>query len=291
MKLDRIRALVVDLDGVVYIENRLLPRVAKAIATLRARGLRVLFVTNNSDATRAGFARRLRRLGIPCRTAEMMNAARAAAVHLRRRIPPRARLFVFGIRGLARELVAAGFTVVTVRTRQEWDAFRTGYRRVHAVVTGFNRSVTYWSLCAAHYALTRGANLVACNLDSTYPVKWGTMPGTGSLVRLLEVSSGKKPILIGKPSPVMFRMFFNDHGLSPSEVLVVGDRIEIDIEGGHAAGARTALVLTGIATKEDVRRARRKPDLVLREFADLTRQKHLGLRSGGTSHINRPQNS
>ena len=206
VNLRQIRALILDLDGVVYLEDRLLPRAASTIATLRARGLRVFFVTNNADTTRAGFARRLSRLGIPCRREELMNAAYAAAQHLKRHLPRRAHQFVFGWTGSARELTAAGFRPMSLRTRAEWEQFRRHPSRIQAVVVGFDHNLTYWALCAAHHALRRGAKLIACNLASSYPVRRGTLPGTGSLVRLLEVASGQCPFLIGKPSPMMFRL-------------------------------------------------------------------------------------
>ena len=276
MRFDRIRAVVLDLDGVVYIENRLLPRVRPAIAALRARGLKVLFVTNNAETTRAGFAARLSRLGVPCRPAEIINAARAAAAHLRRTCPRGSRFFVFGRKGLWPELAAAGFKPVTVRTRAEWRKFQAAPPRLRGVVTGFNRSLTYWGLCAAHLAVRRGAQLVACNRDTTYPIRGGDLPGTGSLVRLLETSTGQRSLLIGKPSPVMFRLLLREHGLAPRQAIVVGDRLEIDIAGGRAAGACTVLVLTGIGRRRDVARAGVRPHLVLRELSDLLRLPGLG---------------
>lgn len=279
MRFARVRALVLDLDGVVYIENRLLPRVRSTISALRSRGLKVLFVTNNAETTRSGFARRLSRLGVPCRPGEIINAARAAALHLARTFRRGSRFFVFGGKGLAPELAAAGMRPVTVRTRTEWREFRSSPARIRGVVTGFNRSLTYWSLCAAHHALQRGARLIACNWDSTYPVRGGDLPGTGALVRLLETSSGQPSFLIGKPSPVMFRLLLREHGLAPRQAIVVGDRLEIDIAAGRAAGVFTVLVLTGIARRRDVARARIRPHLVLRELSDVLRLPGLGQRS------------
>ena len=275
-KLTRLRALILDLDGVVYIEDRLLPRAARTVAALRARGLRVFFATNNASATRTGFAHRLSRLGIPCQRQEIMNAAHAAAVHLKRQLPRKSRLFVFGKNGLARELAAAGFLPVSLRTRSAWIRFRRHPPRIRAVVTGFNHSLSYWSLCAAHHALRHGAELIACTLDSTYPVRDGTLPGTGALVRLLEFASSRKPVLIGKPSPAMFHLLLNEHNITPRETVVVGDRPEIDIRAGRALGATTVLVLTGITKRRDVARGADAPHLVMNELAGLLRLRGLG---------------
>src|SRR5687768_14865153 len=165
-----IRAVVLDLDGVVYLEDRLLPGVAATIATLRRRGVTVLFATNNATLTRAGFARRLTMLGVPCRPDQLMNAALAAALWLRRALPRKAKVFVFGDRGLATELRTAGLVPVWCHTRTELRAHRAADRKIRAVCVSNDTSLTYWDLCAAHVALERGARFVACNRDSTWPV-------------------------------------------------------------------------------------------------------------------------
>jgi len=265
----KLRAVILDLDGVVYLEHRVLPGVRAAIARFRSAGLGVYFVTNNANETRAGFARRLSRMGIPCAPDEIMNAAFAAAHTLKRRHPRGSIVYVFGPHGVARELSSWGFRPVTVRTRKQWEVFRKRPPRARAVVVMFDPALTYWTLCGANRALALGAELVACNRDSTYPGTDGALPGTGSLVSLLETSSGKRALLIGKPSALMFRLLFKEHGIAARDALVVGDRIPIDIAGGKAAGARTALALTGIDTTADLRRSRIKPDLVLKSLADL----------------------
>ena len=271
MRKRRIRAVILDIDGVVYIEDRLLPSVASTIHALRRRGIRVLFATNNASLTRTGFARKLSRLGIPCAPNELMNAALAAADWLRRRMPRGSRIQVFGNRGLATELRAAGLTPVWCHTRAGFRAIRARNPGIRSVCVAFDTSLTHWDLCAAHLALQRGASFVACNLDSTWPVKGHLLPGTGSLVRLLQEASGQEPILIGKPSPELFRRALAPHRIAPRDAIVVGDRLDIDVAGGKALGTRTALVLTGVDTRADIRRHGIRPDAVLRTLSDLLR--------------------
>ncbi len=266
-----IRAVVLDLDGVVYLEDRLLPGVAKTIATLRRGGITVLFATNNATLTRAGFARRLTGLGVPCRPAEIMNAALAAALWLKRELPRKAKVFVFGDRGLATELRTVGLIPVWCHTRAGLRAHRTRDQKIRAVCVSNDTGLTYWDLCAAHVALERGARFVACNRDSTWPVHGGQLPGTGSLVRLLMESSGREPVLIGKPAPEIFRLVLAAHRIAPRDAIVVGDRLDIDITGGKALGTRTALVLTGVDTRADIRRRGIRPDAVLRNLPALLR--------------------
>lgn len=266
----RIHALLLDLDGVVYLGARLLPGVKRTLRTLLSRGISVLYVTNNATMTRNEFAAKLRRLGLPCRNRDVMNAALAAALFLRARYGAGARVTVVGEHGLPRELAAAGLRPREAATRVEWERSRRSRGGVSAVVVSFDRTLTYWKLCAALDALRAGAKLVACNLDPTWPAGPGLiMPGTGSLVALLARASGKKPVLVGKPDPEMFRLLLRANGISPREALVVGDRLDVDVEAGRRLGARTAVVLTGLTGRAHIRRARPKPDYVLRGLADL----------------------
>jgi len=269
MNLSRIRAVILDLDGVVYLEDHLIAGAGSAIREMRRRGLKALFVTNNATATRREFAARLSGMGVPCAEAEVMNTGRAAAVFVRKRFGRGARIYAVGEHGLADEMRREGMPTVTVKSRAAWERFHRARRRFAAVVVSFDRTLTYWELCGAHDALRRGAALIACNLDPTWPIKGGDLPGTGALVSLMERASGKVPLVIGKPSPVMFRQLMIDHELKAAEALVVGDRLPIDIRAGRAAGSPTALVLTGIDSRADVARSPWKPDLVLKDLPAL----------------------
>lgn len=278
--LSAIRAVIFDLDGVIYLGKRLLPGAVQAVERLRARGIKALFATNNAVTSRAGFARRLSAMGVPCGESEVINTAYAAARLLKKSAPRGKPLFVLGP-GLRRELDRAGLRVISVHSRAEWERLRASNLRVYAAVVGSIKGTSYWGICAAHELVRRGSRLVACNRDSSYPISGGTLPGTGSLVSLLECSTGRKADLIGKPSPYLFRLLLQEHGLRPREALVVGDRIETDIAAGRAAGALTVLVLTGIATKRDVARARIKPHLVIARLSDLLEHAHLGKEPAG----------
>ena len=213
MKLDRVQAVLLDLDGVVYLERTLIPGAAAAIRTMRARVFRVGFITNNATATRAAFATRLTALGIPCTRAEVMTASFAAAAFLRRILPRGARVFAFGRHGLGRELRAVGLTPITALTRARCAALRAAHTAPRAVAVSFDHELSWWQLCAAHIALERGARFIACNHDETYPVRGGTFPGTGSLVKLFESSTGRTSVLVGKPSPLIARLLLGEWGI------------------------------------------------------------------------------
>jgi len=264
-----IRALLLDLDGVVYLGPRLIPGVKTALRTLDSRGIKLLYVTNNSTLTRAGFAAKLRLLGLPAPNPTVMNAALAAALLIRERHGQHARVVVVGEHGLPQELRLAGHRPVETRTQAEWKKWRKNAGKISAVVASFDRTLTYWKLCAALDALNAGAELVATNMDPTWPSEFGVMPGTGSLASLLAYASGKKPVIVGKPDPAMFRMLLKEHGISPRDTLVIGDRLDVDIEAGKRLGAPTAVVLTGMTKRADLARSAVKPDYVLRGLEDL----------------------
>jgi len=273
----KIRALLLDLDGVVYLGPKLIPGVKRSLLALANRGVKLLYATNNSTLTRSGFAKKLRALGLPCPDPAVMNAAFAASSVLRARHGRGARIIVVGEHGLPAELRKAGLAPLETRTRAEWGDWRKGARHIKAVVVSFDRTLTYWKLCAALDALNAGAELVATNMDPTWPSELGVMPGTGSLVSLLSFASGKKAFLIGKPDPLMFRMLLREHGVSPREALAIGDRLDVDVEAGRRAGARTAVVLTGLTSRSDLNRSRIRPDFILRRLDDLLKPGFSGL--------------
>ena len=277
----KIRALLLDLDGVVYLGPRLIPGVKAALGALHSRGVRLLYVTNNSTLTRAGFAKKLRALGLPAPDASVMNAALAAAWFIKARHGRNSRVVVVGEHGLPQELASAGLRPVETRTQAQWKKWRINAGKISAVVTSFDRTLTYWKLCAALDALNAGAELVAANMDPTWPSEMGVMPGTGSLAAMLAFASGKKPVIVGKPDPKMFSLLLKEQGISPRETLVIGDRLDVDIVAGKRLGARTAVVLTGLTKKGDISRSRVKPDYVLRGLGDLLQPKLAGMFVGG----------
>jgi len=276
-----IRALLLDLDGVVYLGPRLIPGVKTALQALGKRGIKLLYVTNNSTLTRAGFAVKLRALGLPAPDKNVMNAALAAALKIRTRHGRGARVVVVGEHGLPQELRSAGLLPFETRTQSEWKKWRKNAGKISAVVTSFDRTLTYWKLCAALDALNAGAELIAANMDPTWPSENGVMPGTGSLVSMLAFASGKQPVIVGKPDPAMFRMLLNEHRLSPRETLVIGDRLDVDVVAGKRLGAPTAIVLTGLTSQKDIAKSRIKPDYVLRGLGDLLAPKLAGMFAGG----------
>ncbi len=250
-----------DLDGVLWAGSRVFPRAIEAANALFEEGVEVVFVTNNSTASRAAYAERLRAAGIRwADESSVVNSAYATARFLAGERGP-LRVFPIGEEGLSEELSLAGH-----RLAGEEDCWEG---EVDAVVVGMDRGLTYDKLAAGLAALLRGADFVATNRDRTFPTERGEMPGAGAMVAALAEAAGKGPsVTVGKPNPAILRMAAGPR--DPAEVLVVGDRLETDVAGARAAGMAPALVLTGVTGEDEIPAGGpERPDFVLDGLWDL----------------------
>jgi 4-nitrophenyl phosphatase len=177
--------------------------------------------------------------------------------YLRTIARPPARVLVLGEPALRAAVARAGFTLSSDRAA--------------AVVVGLDRRLTYEKLVAALAALRRGAAFIATNPDPMLPAEHGLLPGAGSIVAALRYASGREPVVIGKPNPRLLREAMRRTGTRPNQTAMVGDQRSTDIAAGRAAGTFTILVLTGVdATRRSGRRGPR-PDLIVRDLAELRR--------------------
>jgi arabinose operon protein AraL len=259
------RGFLCDLDGTVYVGERLVPGVDAALAALRAAGRQVCFLSNKPLESRAAYAAKLTRLGVPTGGDEVINSSYVLARHLAGEAPG-ARCFVIGEPPLVAELQAAGLVPVD-------DA------RVDYVVVAFDRTFDYRKLDVALQAVTRhGARLVGTNPDRTCPVDGGEIPDAAGMIGAVEAVTGQRvdPI-VGKPNPITLRVALEWLGLPAGECAVVGDRLETDIAMGKAAGLGTILVLSGVTRAEDPAIGRWQPDHVLGSLAELVE----GVPAGG----------
>ncbi|RYG44700.1 HAD-IIA family hydrolase [bacterium] len=227
-----IRAYLFDLDGTLFRGSVAIPGAAEAVNALRARGAAIRFLTNNSTRTRDEFAAKLRGFGYVAEDREVYSTAAGTAFHLNESGLKSA--FVVGEIGLKATLAESGIAVV-----EEGPA--------DAVVVGLARNFSYDMLKEAMERIRAGAAFVATNPDKTYPVEGGGLiPGAGSIVAAVRACSGVEPFIVGKPNPFLVRAAVAELRLNPEEVLVVGDRLDTDIEAGKAAGCPTWLVLSGV---------------------------------------------
>ena len=250
------RGWLLDLDGTVYHGERLVPGADRVIATLRADGRRVVFVSNKPLFTREEYAAKLTRLGIATAPGEVVNSSLVLARHLAR-VDPGAPVFVIGEPPLIAELGAHGFDV------------RLDHR-VRWVVIAFDRTFDYRKLNTALQAVRQGARLIATNPDRTCPTEDGEVPDCAGMIAAVEaVTDRTVETIVGKPSPIILEVALAALGVPAAEAVIVGDRIETDIVMGKRLGLATVLVLSGITQLVHPRIADLRPDLVLDSLADL----------------------
>ena len=249
--------LLVDLDGVVYRGADPVPGVAALLAARASGGDEVVYVTNNSMHYRADYVTRLTAMGCPVSADRVVSSSRATALHIQRHEPAIRRVLTLGASGLERELRDVGIDVVTAghaatRMHQEGISGWAAAGAPDAVVTGLDPALTYLRIAAAADCIRAGARFIATNRDPVYPTERGLRPGAGSIAAALEATTSVTPLTIGKPEPHLFEMAAEAVGRSPADAIVVGDGIMTDLAGAKAIGARSVLMLTGIATQADV---------------------------------------
>jgi 4-nitrophenyl phosphatase len=257
--LHAIRAVISDMDGVLWRGETLLPGVGEFFGALRRRRIPFVLATNNATATFPEIARRLEAVGLALRKEETLTSANAAASFLRHQLPAGASVLAVGEDGLTTALTQAGFHLVKHAAGAQ------------AVVAALDRQVTWQKLTEAALAIRAGAMFVATNLDPTFPSERGLEPGAGALIAVLETATGCHPLLIGKPEPLLFLEALETLQSPAEATLVLGDRIETDILGGQRAGMPTGLVLTGVTTREILSTSPHQPDWVFEDLPALHR--------------------
>ncbi|MEU6174640.1 HAD-IIA family hydrolase [Streptantibioticus parmotrematis] len=227
---------LLDLDGVVYTGPHAIEHAPESLKTARERGMRLAYVTNNALRTPDEVAAHLSELGVPAREEDVITSAQAVARLIADEVPEGARVLAIGGEGLRAALRERGLE--PVESADDDPA---------AVVQGYGGPDQPWSrLAEAGYAVARGVPWYASNTDLTIPSPRGIAPGNGAAVEVVKIVTGAEPKVAGKPQPPMHRETILRTGAK--RPLVVGDRLDTDIEGAHAGGVDSLLVLTGVST-------------------------------------------
>jgi glycerol 3-phosphatase-2 len=248
--LERHDLLLADLDGTLYRGREAVPGAVEAVRRAGERGVRTVYVTNNASRSPAEVASHLAELGFPAGPDDVATSSQAAAAVLADQLPAGAKVLVVGTAALAAEVAHVGLTPV--------DAADGAV----AVVQGLDPELRYATLAEACIALRAGAAWVACNVDPTLPSERGPLPGNGALVAVLRTANRREPQIAGKPAPGLMDTAVRRIGASAP--LVIGDRLDTDIQGGRAAGMATLLVLTGVSDAAELLAAptEARPDFV-----------------------------
>jgi HAD superfamily hydrolase (TIGR01450 family) len=265
------RAFLLDLDGVIYRGEHRLPGARELVEWLDASERRVLYLSNNSMQTPDEVAERLARLGMPRPHGRVLTAGYAAAQFIAARYPGR-QVYVLALPSVERMVEEAGLRVVW---RDEVDG-----PTPDVVLVGLDRTLTYPRLKRALRALLEGAAFIAVNRDPRLPMEDSFEPGTGAIATALEYASGVRAEIVGKPAPGIVLEAMRQLDVRAEETLVVGDGLDLDVVAGHAAGATTALVLTGLTTREqaDAAEGERRPELLFADCHELLRAAQRRLR-------------
>ena len=255
--MDRIKNVglfLFDMDGTLYLGDRLYDFTKELLAAIKAKGARYLFMTNNSSKSVNAYIEKLAKLGIEATREDFITSSQATAYYLKKYHNGQ-KLYVCGTRSLIEELEGEGFTVTT------------NLDEVDCVVMGFDTELTFQKLWDVSKLLLTRQDLpyIATNPDLVCPTEFGSVPDCGSVCIGIKNATGREPIVIGKPTPLMPQLAMDKWGVKPENTLVIGDRIYTDVKSGLNAGTLTALVLSGETTREILEASVEKPHLVLED--------------------------
>ena len=256
--LKNIKLWLFDMDGTLYLGDRLYDFTIELLQTIRRTGGKYLFMTNNSSKSVADYVKKLEKLGIAATREDFMTSSQATAYYLKQHHAGQT-LYVCGTESLKEELRSEGFAVTT-----DLD-------KVECVVMGFDTELTFQKLHDVSYLLLTRPELpyIATNPDLVCPTEFGSVPDCGSVCIGIKNATGREPIVIGKPSPLMPQLAMGRWGYAPEQTAVVGDRIYTDVKSGLNAGAMGILVLSGESTLETLAQSDVKPDLVLESCGEI----------------------
>lgn len=256
--LKKIQLYLFDMDGTLYLGTRLFDFTIELLQTIRATGRRYLFMTNNSSKSVEDYIKKLKNLGISATREDFITSSQATAYYLKQNHPNH-RLYVCGTLSLKKELMREGFTV----TENLAD--------VDCIVMGFDTELTFQKLEDVSRLLLTRDNIpyIATNPDYVCPTEFGSVPDCGSVCDMIFNATGKRPVVIGKPSPLMPQLAMKQCGFSKEETAVVGDRIYTDIKSGLNAGITGILVMSGETTEEILKKSEDKPHLVLKDASEI----------------------
>lgn len=252
-----INLFLFDMDGTLYLGDRLFDFTKELLAQIKSKGKRYMFMTNNSSKSVSAYIEKLAKLGIEATKEDFITSSQATAYYLKKHHKD-ACLYVCGTQSLKDELMGEGFTVT-----EDTD-------KADCIVMGYDTELNYKKLWDVSLMLTtRDIPYIATNPDYVCPTEWGSVPDCGSICDMIFNATGKRPLFIGKPEPLMPQLAMEKEGYSPRETAVIGDRIYTDVKSGLNAGALAVLVMSGETTNEILEASVDKPDVVLKDASEI----------------------
>lgn len=245
---------IIDMDGVIYHGNKLLPGVNKFLAWMEKTGKHYLFLTNASERTPKELQQKLKRLGISVGEDHFYTSALATAGFLSNQ-KPNGSAYIIGDAGLIHALYSVGYTINNVNPDY--------------VVVGDTHGYNFEKIEMAVNLVLKGARLIGTNPDVSGPVENGITPSTKALIAPIEIATGKKAYFVGKPNPLMMRIALRKLGVKREDAIVIGDRMDTDIRCGLESEIDTLLVLSGITSRNEIDKFPYRPQYVLNGVNDL----------------------
>ncbi len=254
--LKRAQGFVIDMDGVLYRGDTVLPHVNDFLDILERRGVPFVLATNNSTRLPEQYVQKLSAMGITVSADRIQTSGQATAAWLKERYPRGTKVYVLGMAALETAIYGDGYFVQAGKDAE-------------VAVAGADFEVTYEKLRIACLAIRRGAAFVATNGDTTFPTEEGLIPGAGALLAALEAATSTTPEVVGKPSTGMLLQGAHLLGTEPGSTVMLGDRLDTDILAGQRAGFITLMVLTGVTSFDEVAESDLQPDILLRDLEPL----------------------
>ncbi|MCB9146700.1 MAG: HAD-IIA family hydrolase [Anaerolineales bacterium] len=238
-----IKALILDMDGVVWKGDAPIGDLPATFKRIRERGLKFVFATNNGTKTPDEYKEKLKELGVEIQADQVVTSALGIAFLMAQKHPKGTKIFLIGENGMRAALEEKGFEILDVENAAQAEA----------VVMGIDRSINFQKVAEATLLVRAGRPFYTTNTDRTFPTPRGEIPGSGSWLSVVISATGIEPIVAGKPFPYLMELSLERLGTSKEETLVVGDRLETDIAAGKSVGCPTAFVLSGVSKLEEAR--------------------------------------
>jgi 4-nitrophenyl phosphatase len=250
-----LKALILDMDGVIWRGDQPLGDLPVIFGEFKRRGYQTILATNNATLSDDQYLLKLRKFGVELEEWQIISSPDVAAHYLQKRFPHGGPVYAVGEAGMIDTLAKFGFY------QENQD--------VIAVVAGLDRQVTYDKLARATLLIRSGALFVGTNSDRTLPMPEGLLPGAGSILAALEAATDIQPVVVGKPEPEIYLFALERLKTSPAETLIVGDRLDTDMTGAQKIGCHTALLLSGVANETDARNWQPALDLIAPDLTGL----------------------
>ena len=256
-----IKALILDMDGVIWKADAPIGDLPSTFNRIRERGLKFVFATNNGTKTPEDYQQKLADLGVDIATSQVVTSAMGIAFMLAQKFPRGTKIFMIGEDGIRVALEEKGFEILSAENASQAQAF----------VMGIDRGINFQKVAEATLLVRAGIPFYTTNTDKTFPTPRGEIPGSGAWVSVIQTATNVEPIIAGKPFPFLMELSLEKLGTKKEETLVVGDRLETDIAAGQSVGCPTALVLSGVSTKAQADAWTPKMDIIAASLADLVR--------------------